>query len=558
MRVCLLLLPLLAFGCSSDECAPGEATCSEDARTLTSCVDGALVVADCEGGRLCEAGACVEPWRYGSPEWSTCADEPRATSQSLVEKAEAYDEIAARLHVHPELKWAMGVDLAPGATEATATWMDVASWKSGENDGLWSALYLASQAYRYAVTGSSEALEMVRLLVEGEGERMRVTGVPGMFTRQLIPPNVDGIACPTDDAEYTTDEEKDDNRWVQIREDGCAWVVARETMTWTKTDHCGLDEFMGYCWLDNVSKDEYSGHMFALGLVYELVDDEQIRTDVREMLRQVGALLLANGLAVRDWDGRITEHGRFHPLAFDNFPGFNAAMALDYLQIVQHATDDEALRARYDECLLMNDGVVDCFDAGFLEILPFPDYLDEPGLYIGGEGCQANYNNVSMHMLSMHNLVTFAPTAELRATYQRSLDEHVVRADGEPRKVLAQKNAFFDFIWAADKAVGPGTDGPAYDAVEDGVCLLRQFPASQAVVAVDFEPGAPYCKDRFGRDVGREPREVAERCVRNFVWWGDPYDLRECSADEGRIEVPTDYLLPYWMARYYGFIDATM
>ena len=33
---------------------------------------------------------------------------------------------------------------------ATATWQDVDRWLSGENDGLWSALYLAAEAFRYA------------------------------------------------------------------------------------------------------------------------------------------------------------------------------------------------------------------------------------------------------------------------------------------------------------------------------------------------------------------------------------------------------------------------
>ncbi len=278
------------------------------------------------------------------------------------------------------------------------------------------------------------------------------------------------------------------------------------------------------------------------------------------MLDQIGALLLANGLAVRDWDGRITEHGRFHPLAFDNFPGFNAAMSLSYLQSVLHATDDATLRETYDQCLLMKDGPDDCFEAGFIEILPFTDYLSEPGLYIGREGCSTNYNNVSMHMLSMRTLVHEAHDPELRALYAKSLDEDVFRATDEPRQIQLQHNAFFDFVFAAHKPLGPGTDGPAFDAVEDGVCMLRQFPASKAVVAIERDPAVlePYCKDRFDRDTGGTAKEVADRCIRNFVWWGDPYDLRECGAVDGRVEVPTDYLLAYWMGRYYGFIDASM
>ena len=73
-----------------------------------------------------------------------------------------FTRAATRLHLHPELGWMMPVVLREGASVSTATWRDVAQWDSGENDGLFSALYMASQAYRYAVTRSPEALAAVR------------------------------------------------------------------------------------------------------------------------------------------------------------------------------------------------------------------------------------------------------------------------------------------------------------------------------------------------------------------------------------------------------------
>jgi hypothetical protein len=51
---------------------------------------------------------------------------------------------------------------------------------------------------------------------------------------------------------------------------------------------------------------------------------------------------------------------------------------------------------------------------------------------------------------------------------------------------------------------------------------------------------------------------VAERCPRKFLWWANPYDLDGCTANPRRIEPPTDYLLAYWMGRYYGFISEGM
>lgn len=567
----LALFAALA-GCK-EECTP---RCSDDGYVLYGCADGAPVTISCmrDEGRVCEDGACVDPWRFGAPAFGTCPSDPHATVESLAEKASYYDDIALRLHVHPELGFALNVVLRgrevacgagesppcfdpsePAVPERDATLADVERFASGENDGLWSALYLTSQAYRYAVTGSSEALETIRLLLAAEERRMRITGVPGIFTRQLIPPGIDGVACPTEDREYTTDAEKDDNRWVQVRDDGCVWVVDRETSAWTKSDHCGLEAYAGSCWLDNVSKDEYSGHMLALVAVFRLVDVPEVRSSAARMLEQVADHLVQNNLTLVDWDGRVTEHGRFSPIALDDFPGFNAAMALAYVGAGAAASGREDLREFYRRCLLQRDGGAECL--GFADPEPFTAFLSAPGMYVGSEGCGSNYNNISMHLLTLHTLLWIERDPPVRELVQASLDTDVMRKEGEPRVIIGQKNALFDFIWAAGKRLGPGDEeGPAFAAVEDGICQLRQFRASQSVPTIVVDPvrHAPYCKNRFDRDVSRYPRETWERCPSTFVWWGDPYSLSECTENRRDIRQPSGYLLPYWMGRYYGFI----
>ncbi|HOI11964.1 MAG TPA: hypothetical protein PK313_15895, partial [Myxococcota bacterium] len=158
----------------------GEVVCSPDAYIKYTCTGGAWVAYECMAreGRLCEDGECVDPWRYKTAPFGTCPDDPLATPETLAAKAAHYDDIAPRLHVHPDLKWAMNVTLkkvevacegeqvppcyAPIASEAEATWQDVDRWHTGENDGLWSGLYLASQAFRYGATKSPEALANIK------------------------------------------------------------------------------------------------------------------------------------------------------------------------------------------------------------------------------------------------------------------------------------------------------------------------------------------------------------------------------------------------------------
>src|SRR5690349_6073658 len=93
--------------------------------------------------------ACADP----KPQpWPTCADDPRATPESLADKAAAYDARLVSLHVGPQRPWVVDVQLAPGVDPERATANDVVAWRNGENDGLWSSLALAAEAYRFATT----------------------------------------------------------------------------------------------------------------------------------------------------------------------------------------------------------------------------------------------------------------------------------------------------------------------------------------------------------------------------------------------------------------------
>ncbi|HEY3353534.1 MAG TPA: hypothetical protein VGQ83_09815 [Polyangia bacterium] len=575
----LLAAAVLLAGCGGDECSGAETRCSDDGLTLRTCAGGRWRATACmaEQGQLCEGGACVDPWRYGAPAWSRCDGEPLATPESLGDKARAYDERARRLHLHPALRWVTPVTLpcrvdpcppggtppcydctAPAVAETEATWTDVETFHTGENDGLWSALFLAAEAYRYGVTRDPAALEVIRVLLAGEVDRMRITGVPGLFTRQLIPPGVAGIGCPADPTQYVPSADKKDNRWVRVGDDGCVATVDPATGAWVASTHCGLDDYRGWCWLDNVSKDEYAGHMFALGALLALVDDAAVQTVTRDLLGQVGRHLAQHRLTLVDWDGRVTEHGRFYAYAMDDWPSFNAAMALAFMRLAATATGDPELVDWYDNCLLQQGGPRDCLEQPLESPRPYVDHLSPQWtLYIGAASCQSNWNNFSMHALSLHDLLWFEHDPAVRAPVQRHLQDDFFAPKGKARPLSAQHNSLFDFIFAAGKALGPGSDGPALAAVADGVCMLRQFPAEKHARAVTCPPEKcvlASCTDRFDGPMLDYARPVAERCLGTFVWWGSPYDPGDCAADLRVVDPPTDYLLAYWMARYYGFV----
>ncbi|MEZ4266549.1 MAG: hypothetical protein R3F39_09235 [Myxococcota bacterium] len=541
-------------------CEPGAATCSADAATLSLCEAGAWVETDCAAaGKLCDSGACVDPWRWGSPAWGTCPDGP-STTETLAQKAAGYDAIAARLHVHPTLKFMATVELAraevtcpagqtapcyaPVKPASEATYDDVDKFITDANDGLWSALYLTSQAYRYAVTRSPEALAMIKLLLEGEVERMEITGVSGVFARRLIPPGVKGADCPADDATYKVDVEKDDDRWVRVGTTGCVEAV-NAAGEWFTSTRCGLEKYAGWCFYDNVSQDEYAGHMMALGAIIRLVDDAGARATATELLRKVGLHLAANKLKFIDWDDRPTEHG------FIGMP----AMALGWLATAAAVTEDPTIVDFYRGCLLQEDGPRDCLDALGSFLLPMSDNLELMANYAGAGDCASNWNGRSMTITSFTNLLWFANDPALLARARDLMANAVMNPPGAARPMVIEDNPWWNFFWAAHKAHGPADPTPLLAEVEAGICQLKRFPADKH--QPEINAAAIYetdCIDRLDNPLAATIIPPELRCPTKFLWWFNPYEIQTCEEKTWRITQPQDFLMPYWMGRYYGFI----
>jgi len=544
-------------------CSEGERRCSADILEVLECRDGAWVtVAAClrDEGRVCQDAVCIDPWRYDSPQFDPCDDEPHATEMTLAQKAVKYDRLARVLHVHPADKRIHNVTLAQGVTEETGDYQDVVDWHPGENDGLWTGLYIASQAFRYGATGDAEALDNLRVMMDGLETGMRITGVDGLFTREYITPGVTGMACPTDPASYIPDEAKDDNRWVKVDADGAILVYDPEAVDFVRTEHFVPAEYTGYCWLDNVSQDEYAGHMLALGSVYQLVDDAQLRERAAVLLEDVAAHLMLHDMALVDWDGREVEHGRFWPLALTDFPGFNVIMGLNMVLQGAVASDRADLWDFYENCLLQENGPNDCLDRYLTPPQSFMEWLWLTGMYVGRDGCKSNWNNMAMAFCQIFTLIWFERQPWRRAQFQDALESRLYTFRDNVREMARQDNAAWTVIYASMKRVGPGSTGQDVAAVNEAICAMRRFPESESLPALEVGeelfPTDWDCESRFdGEYLTFDPVPEYLRCPVTFAWWSNPYQHQSCQADARTIKQPADYLLPYWMGRYFGYLD---
>ena len=80
-----------------------------------------------------------------------------------------------------------------------------------------------------------------------------------------------------------------------------------------------------------------------------------------------------------------------------------------------------------DDCLLQKSGEVSCVDQPLMKPEPFTDYLELTYLYFGDEGCESNWNNFSMNMVSYHTFLMYEHELPVRrAAHQNGIGMAIV------------------------------------------------------------------------------------------------------------------------------------
>jgi hypothetical protein len=526
----------------------------------------------------------LEPWTPPVEAWSTCTEKDYVGGVTLHDKAAYYDWIVPRLHQVPATApghetwsgvFAIECDGDVPATVVPDADLPACRHPLSENTGLWTSLYVASQAFRYATTRDAESLNQLRRTLNGTYQMLQITGKAGLYTRDLRDPKLAPqqycIEAEEPYASAATDNEKYaryippgegmvGNQFVRVDTDGCflTWDVTLNGGNggWLKdTAHCTDTRFAGYCWQRNASKDEYAGHMFAAGIAAKLVDDPEVRALAVGILGAVGRHLVDNAFWINDYDGRKTRYGSAHAMSLDEMPGSNALMALAWIKEAAVATGDAGLTATYNDCLLQLSGELACIDQPMESPLDYREYLDSMGL---AQGCDSNYDTISIAMLNYFNLIWYEADPALRAFYRDKFRANTKGPDSAGRDLWGESDPFKNLILVS--TMEPG----AYDAAEvkpmiaGAVCSLKRFPTDNILRAKDATGYAEWCQSARHGSLAAEPVPVDERCASVFVWWGDPNARVACGQNLKAAEPPASYLLPYWMGRYFGYIGADL
>lgn len=356
-----------------------------------------------------------------------------------------------------------------------------------DNDGLWTAIYVGAESFRYAVTRSAQARQLARKSVNAMMDLVNKSTIKGFPARA-----------------HVFNGER----------------VARSGGEW-HPDIDGKGE-----WKGDTSSDELDGHYFAYSVYYDLVANEKEKEDLRRIVRLITDHLIEHGYYLVDVDGKHTMWGVFAPEML-NGPwawqrGLNSLEILSHLKTAFHMTGDAKYQREYLKLAREHHYALNTI----YQKVTLPRHV--------------NHSDDELAFLAYYPLVLYERDADLRAIYLRSF-ERSWRIE-EP-----ERNPLWNFIYG-------GLTGKACQA-EDAVETLKEIPTEQVTWRVRNShrkdlPRDPN-HDRFHEPQALVALRADERPV--GLWNSNPYEF-DGGGEGGGEEVPSYYLLPYWLGRYHGLI----
>ncbi len=247
-----------------------------------------------------------------------------------------------------------------------------------------------------------------------------------------------------------------------------------------------------WIWVDNTSRDEVVGVFFGLGAAYDLVEDPGVRSAISSLATRMIAFIANHNWTPND---DLSNTFLLRPEELQML-----------LQVARHVNPANTVSG---------PAFVPPVDTGVLV-----DVLSN-----------SSYFKFNLDFMSFYNLVRLQNNSDNLHAYQ------IVRT-----RTAYHQNAFFDVIDRALQGADPARD-------QETVTLLNQWLLRpRRDTYVDVSGSVSVCGSE-----ACQPVPVPLRPPADFLWQTDPFSLS--GGGSGLIEsAGIDYILPYWMARYYGVI----
>jgi uncharacterized protein (TIGR03437 family) len=250
-----------------------------------------------------------------------------------------------------------------------------------------------------------------------------------------------------------------------------------------------------FIWVDNTSRDQVVGAFFGLAAAFDLVDDPAVKSGASDL-----ATRLIGFIANHQWSPNddISNTFLIRPEELQML-----------LQVARHLNPANAV-------------------SGPFLMLPV-----STGVIVDVQS-NSSYFKFNLDYMTFYNLVRLQDTSENRGAYL------IART-----YTASHQNAFFDIV---DRAL----QGPNASRDSEFASLLDQWlKRPTRDFFVDLSTRVAVCGSE-----ACQPVPVPLRPPATFLWQDDPFQLT--GGGSGVVESSgVDYILPYWMARYYGVLPGS-
>jgi uncharacterized protein (TIGR03437 family) len=260
---------------------------------------------------------------------------------------------------------------------------------------------------------------------------------------------------------------------------------------------------MGDQWEGNTSRDQYDGVFFGLAVAYDMVNDAAVQSSISALITQMLDFLRNHAWTIVMPNGSIS----------DTFIG-QSDQQLSFMYVGLHVNPSHYQGDSEFTNPLLTDTVA----------LPIAyDTLSN-----------SSYFKFNLDEINLYDLV------RLDTSSNQSMDVGAYNVLWN--YVGDQQNAFFNMITRALQGANATRDSNTITMLNQWLTRPIRDPY------VDLEGQFPACGSA---SEACSPVPVPLRPTTDFLWQRDPYMLE--GGGQGTIEgAGIDYILPYWMARYYG------
>jgi hypothetical protein len=379
----------------------------------------------------------------------------------------------------------------------------------------WTALWAASQALSFRVSGDLQAAAARDQALGGLHHLAMVSGTPGVLARTMVP----------FDASYLQDNEGP-RRWHR-----------------GQGQHRGLD-YTQYLWADDNAKFLVCAWALALHLSLPQLQDEQLKADLLGDLRVVIGRIAENDYYLLKADGSRERFGDFHPAArgafewflrtcqavpvdlwpfFDFAIGSNAMLAVALARVHDAHNTEEAL---YPELV----------DQGFLEFI-------ESGVYRAFG--VTHYDNDLFTALATLAILESDPPDDLRQCVREAMcsiwDRH--RHHRNPIQTLV--------AWQA----GAFEEEDQKLRLEEALYSLHVYPLDRRIYSVDQRDSTLVHGRWFRGDQADHAMPLNLLPCTSIYWKSNPSRIyRPQPAEGAAVHTGMDFHLAYWL--YQAWIQA--